>query len=242
MTFRDSHASWKNRDRRIHYRGEQASRMDNVTDAVFGIAITLLIFNLVNPNSFADLLVFTKTLPAFLISISFIFLFWSEHVRFSEIYTLHDTLLTMLNIGFIALVIFYVYPLRFLTLFLTNFFFGTDIAVNIRGDQVPSLMIYYGFVASALYVILFLFYCRAAQLADRLNLNDFERLHTRTQRQRLIIMFSVPFLSILATAILQQWSFFWASVIGGAVYGLYTPAMIIWQRHYLRQSKLHDPD
>ena len=75
MTFRDTHASWKNRDPRIHYRGEQASRMDNVTDAVFGIAITLLIFNLVNPNSFADLLVFTKTLPAFLISISFIFLF-----------------------------------------------------------------------------------------------------------------------------------------------------------------------
>ena len=47
---------FKNRhhDARIKYRGENASRLDNLTDAVFGIAITLLIFNLTNPNSFGD--------------------------------------------------------------------------------------------------------------------------------------------------------------------------------------------
>jgi uncharacterized membrane protein len=77
----------KNRqhDPRINYRGANASRLDNLTDAVFGIAITLLIFNLSNPNSFADLLTFTKALPAFLISISFIVLIWNEHSEFSEI-------------------------------------------------------------------------------------------------------------------------------------------------------------
>jgi uncharacterized membrane protein len=78
-------------DPRIRYRGASASRMDNLTDAVFGIAITLSIFNLSNPNSFSDLLLFTRTLPAFLISVSFIILVWSEHLRFSEIYTLDDT-------------------------------------------------------------------------------------------------------------------------------------------------------
>jgi uncharacterized membrane protein len=113
----------KQQDSRIHYRGESASRLDNLTDAVFGIAITLLIFNLANPNSFADLLTFTKTLPAFLISISFLVLIWNEHLTFSEVYGLKDTGLVLLNTIFIALVIFYVYPLRFLTMFLTNFFF-----------------------------------------------------------------------------------------------------------------------
>jgi len=126
----------KDHDPRINYRGETASRIDNLTDAVFGIAITLLIFNLVNPNSFEDLLVFTKTLPAFLISITFIMLIWNEHIRFSEIYSLNDNILVVLNTLFIALVIFYVYPLKFMTLFLTNFFFNTNI--EIVGIHLPK--------------------------------------------------------------------------------------------------------
>lgn len=75
---------FKNRqqDSRINYRGSNPGRLENLTDAVFGIAITLLIFNLSNPNSFSDLLTFTKTLPAFILSIAFIFVIWNEHVRF----------------------------------------------------------------------------------------------------------------------------------------------------------------
>ena len=184
---------FKNRhhDPRINYRGVNGSRLENLTDAVFGIAITLLIFNLSNPNSFSDLLTFTKTLPAFLISISFILMIWNEHLDFSEIFTLNDTRLTILNTLFIALVIFYVYPLRFLTLFLTNFFFNTAIDVNIEGDQVPYLMIYYGFIAFALYFVIFLFYFSSYGVKSEMQLNEFERFYTNSQKIRLLIMFSV---------------------------------------------------
>lgn len=229
----------KNRhhDPRIVYRGEIASRLDNLTDAVFGIAITLLIFNLANPNSFQDLLTFTKTLPAFLISISFLVLIWNEHLGFSEIYTLNDTKLTLLNTVFIALVIFYVYPLRFLTLFLTNFFFNTEIAVNIYGDQVPYLMIYYGFVAFALYFVLYLFYNRSLRLKTELNLNAYEEFYTKNQKNRLLIMFLVPLLSILLTLVINEFSFIWASVIGGVTYSLYTPLIILWHNRFKNKSK-----
>ncbi|MDP2160888.1 MAG: TMEM175 family protein [Flavobacterium sp.] len=232
----------KNRqhDPRIRYRGENASRLDNLTDAVFGIAITLLIFNLANPNSFADLLTFTKTLPAFLISISFIVLIWNEHLTFSEIYTLNDTRLTILNTLFIALVIFYVYPLRFLTLFLTNFFFDTDIEVNIEGHQVPYLMIYYGFVAFALYFVLYLFYQRVAKMKTELQFNTFEEFHTKSQKSRLLIMFSVPLLSIILTLVVNEFSFIWASVVGGVTYFLYTPLIVLWHKKHEKQSKAFD--
>jgi uncharacterized membrane protein len=50
----------KQHDPRINYRGLSASRLDNLSEAVFGIAITLLIFNLANPNSFSDILVSPK--------------------------------------------------------------------------------------------------------------------------------------------------------------------------------------
>lgn len=227
----------RNHDPRIIYRGENVSRLDNLTDAVFGIAITLLIFNLTNPNSFADLLTFTKTLPAFLISISFILLIWNEHLRFSEIYTLNDATLTGLNTLFIALVIFYVYPLRFVTLFLTNLFFNTDIDVKITEDQVPHLMIYYGFVVFALYFVLYLFYYRAGKIKNELQLNKFEVFYTSAQKGRIIIMFSVPIISIILIFIIKEYSVSSASLVGGLTYFLYNPLMIWWYRRYRNKSK-----
>lgn len=229
----------KDHDPRINYRGKTASRIDNLTDAVFGIAITLLIFNLVNPNSFEDLLVFTKTLPAFLISITFIMLIWNEHIRFSEIYSLNDNILVVLNTLFIALVIFYVYPLKFMTLFLTNFFFNTNINVEINGNQVPYLVIYYGFVVFALYFVLWLFYGRVNQIKEKLDLNNYEIFLTREQRKRLVIFFIVPLISIITTFIINQYSFVLASIIGGCIYMLYTPLIIIWSKKFKVKSKTY---
>lgn len=236
-TMRNEVLKNRHHDPRINYRGVNASRLDNLTVGVFGIAITLLIFNLSNPNSFEDLLTFTKTLPAFLISISFIILIWNEHLVFSEIYTLNDKRLIVLNTVFIALVIFYVYPLRFLTLFLTNFFFNTEIAVNIRGNQVPYLMIYYGFIAFALYFVLFLFYYRALILRTELSIDIYEEFYTKSQKKRLLIMFSVPLLSIVLTLAINEFSSIWASVAGGLTYSLYTPLILLWHKNFKNKSK-----
>ncbi|MDZ4709606.1 MAG: TMEM175 family protein [Saprospiraceae bacterium] len=227
----------RHHDPRINYRGNNPTRLDNLTDAVFGIAITLLIFNLSNPNSFSSLITFTKTLPAFLISIGFLVLIWNEHLRFSEIYTLKDNKLVVLNTLFIALIIFYVYPLRFLTLFLTSFFFNIDIGMSIKGHEVPDLMIYYGFVAFALYFTVYLLYLRASKLKNELELNDFEIFYTHQQKIRLMIMFGVPLISIILTFIFKWGSIRWASIIGGMAYMLYTPAMMMWVKRYMRKEK-----
>ncbi len=235
--MRNELSKYSQNDPRINYRGNNASRVDNLTDAVFGIAITLLIFNLSNPNSFTDLLTFTKTLPAFMISISFLILVWREHLRFSLIYSLNNKGFIILNTIFIALVIFYVYPLRFLSLFLTSVFFKVDIGLSIQSDQVPHLMIYYGFVAFALYFILFLFYHRADQQRKQMQLNPYEIFYTKSQKKKLIIMFSVPLLSIVLVLILQLFSTTWASIIGGFTYALYAPAITIWLQRFNKKSK-----
>ncbi|MGD1847782.1 MAG: TMEM175 family protein [Salibacteraceae bacterium] len=226
----------RQRDLRINYRGEDVTRLENLTDAVFGIGITLLIFNLANPNSFSELLAFTKTLPAFLVSIGFLMLVWWEHLRFSLIYRLEDLWLTVINIGFIALVIFYVYPLRFLTLFLTNLLFDAGIDISIQSKEVPQLMIYYGFVAFGLYFNLFLFYRRALKLKKVLELNAFEIAYTQLQCQRLIILFAVPLTSIAISLGIGLFSVPLASMLSGMVYGLYFPAMVWWQKRYKKQQ------
>ena len=225
------------KDPRITYRGETASRIDNLTDAVFGIAITLLIFNLINPNSFEDLVTFTKTLPAFLISIGFIILIWNEHLEFSRIYSLDDNVIFKLNTLFIALVIFYVYPLRFMLFFITNIFFNTNIEIDIANDQVPYLVIYYGFVAFALYFILWLFYLRALKAKEKLQLNEYEVFFTKANSKRLILLFSVPLFSIIATFILNELSYIAAAIVGGFSYNLYTPLILFWNKWFKKQNQ-----
>lgn len=226
------------RDPNFNYRGKNPGRLDNLTDAVFGIAITLLIFNLVNPNSFEDLVAFTKTLPAFLVSIAFLMLVWKEHVNFSQIYGLHSAWIEALNVLFIALIIFYVYPLRFWTLFLTNFLFETDISIQIRAAQVPDLMIYYGFVAMALYICLLFFYLNASRNREFLLLNAYEILHTQMQISRMVIFITVPLVSILVISLLRGVNVGLASILGGMTYILYTPLMIFWSKKY--NSKINE--
>lgn len=226
----------KKRDPRITYRGENPTRLDNLTDAVFGIAITLLIFNLVNPNSFQDLITFTKTLPAFFISVAFLILIWYEHNRFSEVYSLNGPGIAFLNTIFITLAIFYVYPLRFLTLFLTNFFFRTNVKISIPGDQVPNLTIYYGLIVFGLYFTITLFYLYMYKRREVIKLSAYEIFYTKMQVQKQMIMFSVPLLSVVLVAILKNHSIFWASILGGNVYFLYTPLMIWWQRRFEKVS------
>lgn len=223
-------------DPRINYRGENASRLDNLTDAVFGIAITLLIFNLSNPNSFSELLAFTATLPAFTLSIAFLMLVWREHLRFSEVYTLNYPSLIVLNTVFIALVIFYVYPLRFLSLFLTHVFFKLDVGLSIEASQVPYLMIYYGLVAFGLYFILFLFYLNAYRMKDKIGLSSFEIFYTKAQLAKLAIMFMVPVLSIIIVLILKNHSYAWAATLGGFSYAFYGPAIALWFKWYKKKS------
>jgi len=228
---------YRQHDPRLKYRGAVASRVDNLTDAVFGIAITLLIFNLANPNSFDDLVGFAKTLPAFLLSISFLLLIWNEHFRFSEIYTLNDTQLIMLNTLFLALIIFFVYPLRFLALLLTNLVFQANIDISIALDQMHFLMIFYGLAIFALYFVLFLFYVRAMQRKEELELNDFEIFHTRWHKKRMIIMFSIPLLSVGLTIGLSFFHYGLAGFVGGMAYWLFWPASVLWANRFHKHAK-----
>lgn len=71
------------KDPRIRYRGKKGSRMNSLTDTVFGLAITLLIFNMANPNFYSDLMTFTTTLPGFLV--------WINIFRLIQMKVMHNT-------------------------------------------------------------------------------------------------------------------------------------------------------
>ena len=214
----------------LQHRNKPFHRLESLTDAVFGIAITLSIFNLSQIASLHSLYKFAFTLPAFIICIGFLYLFWKAHVEFSRVVGFGDGWLQFLNLIFIALIIFYVFPLRFLTLMLTQIIFGQDMQVEMRADQMPELMTYYGLVAFSLYFVMFLMYSRAAKIKNFPAYNSYEIEYLKDMRLHTFIMFSVPLISA-ATAWLLKENTGLASMLSGLIYFLYIPLNIWFVRY-----------
>lgn len=222
------------RDKNLQYRGKENTRLNSLTDAVFSIALALLIFNITDADSFKDLMAFAKSFPALLVSIIFLYLVWKEHVSFTELYHIKGFVLQLLNVIFIALVIFYVYPLRFLTRLLTSMLFNLNIELVIESSEVPQLMIFYGAVAFSIYFIMFLFYLTIIKQKQQHGFTEYELLHTKSHGMRVLIMSAIPLLSLTLSYFIQGTSIMWASIIGGCTYGLYPILIQLWRGRFER--------
>lgn len=226
------------KNKNLNYRGEVNTRLNNLTDAVFGIALALLIFNVADANSFKDLLTFAKSFPALLVSIAFLYIIWKEHVSFVVLYGIQGLSLQFLNVIFTSLIIFYVYPLRFLTTLLTDMLFGFKMNIKIEAIEVPQLMIFYGLISFAIYFVLFLFYTSALKQKATLDLSEHELFHTKKHKNRMLIMALVPFISLAISFILKNHSIMWASILGGMSYGLYPIFISLWSKKYKKLELL----
>src|SRR3954471_6798038 len=71
-------------------RGEEVTRLESFSDAVFGFALTLLVVSLDVPRTFGDLIATMRGFPAFAICFIFLALIWNSHYRFCRRYGLDD--------------------------------------------------------------------------------------------------------------------------------------------------------
>src|SRR5262249_31622878 len=95
-------------------RRREVSRVEGFSDAVFGFAVTLLVVSLEVPKTFDELLGMMRGLPAFAVSFALLFQIWWRHYRFFRKYDLEDGPVIALTGVLLFVVLFYVYPLKFL--------------------------------------------------------------------------------------------------------------------------------
>ncbi len=228
----------------FRYRGREAGRLENFSDAVFGMAITLLLISTSPPTNFTQLKQFTYELFPFLACITLIVLIWYEHYTFFLRYGLKSSRMIVLNTLFLVIILFYVYPLKFLTrilligpaaLLMGNKEVSDGVFNTIDGRDMPQLMIMYGIGAAAVFTVLCLMYRYALGKSDELGLNELERFDTRASIQSNMIMAGVPVMSVIVAFLLRN--SFWAGPIAGFCYFLYTPLMFIFHRKVERQRK-----
>jgi uncharacterized membrane protein len=213
-------------------RGKDPGRLENFSDAVFALAITLLLISTSPPTNFTQIKRFVYDLLPFLLCIAAIVAIWHQHFVFFFRYGLRTGKIIVYNSLFLVIMLFYVYPLKFLArLILVPFSIITgnqdllrEIASTIKWDtDIGDLMIIYGLGYGCVFLILALMYRVALNSAGLLNLTEIERFDTRVSMQTNLIMSAIPFISVFFSAIFRHtWM---AGMIGGFTYFLFPVLM-----------------
>ena len=210
-------------DRAFRWRGGEISRLEGLPDAVFAFAVTLLVVSLEVPETFNELLRVLRGFFAFAVCFGILFWVWYDHYRFFRRYGLEDGFTTALTGVLLFIVLFYVYPMKFLFSTLFDQLFGDAPANAIEPRQVPLLMLVYGAGFIAVQLVFILLYLHAYQLADGLELDAYERLTTRSELQGFGINVAVGLASIAIVLVGGPDAAFWS----GMTYMLIMPLQIV---------------
>ena len=160
------------------HKRREVSRIEGLSDGVFAFAITLLVVSLEVPKSFTELLHVMQAFPAFAVSFALLFQIWWRQYRFFRRYDLEDTTIIVLTAVLLFVVLFFVYPLKFLWSLLFSPLSGAGTGEErITLAQLPTLFYVYGAGVVATYGLLAAMYAHASRAT--LELTQVELLEAR---------------------------------------------------------------
>jgi len=216
-------------------RGNEILRIEAFSDAVFGFAVTLLIVSLEVPKNFEELMVTMRGFFAFGISFTILMMIWYEQNVFFRRYGMHDVRTIALNCTLIFLVLFYVYPLKFLfTLIFSKQIYGeghSPFVMNI--EDIPKLMMIYGAGYILIYVLFLFMYMHALRKSQQLQLTPLEIFDTKTALYAKFVLIIIGLASVVAALILPLR----LAGLSGIIYVFIGPSYTIYYALRRRQKE-----
>jgi uncharacterized membrane protein len=184
------------------HRHREVSRIEGFSDAVFGFAITLLVVSLEVPKTFSELLTAMRGFPAFAVCFAMLFQVWWRHYRFFRAYDLEDGPVIALTGLLLFVVLFYVYPLKFLWSVVFTQIGGSHAAdAMLTTAQAPMLFEIYGVGVAAVFGILAAMYRHAYGQRAALGLTPLETLETRMKIYSNLGLAAIGLASVAVAAI-----------------------------------------
>jgi len=183
----------------------EVARIEALSDAVIAFAVTLLVVSLEVPRTFDELLLTMRGFLAFAITFGMLFHVWFVQYKFFRRYGLNDNFTVWMNACLLFVVLFYVYPLKFVWTLIVNALLGLGTTVQTQGgeampavrvEQVPMMLAVYGAGFAAVFVIFTLLYLHAYRMRRTLGLNELEAYDTRMWLQENALMVAVGALSV----------------------------------------------
>lgn len=138
------------------------TRLESFSDAVFAFAATLLIVSLEVPESFEILKNHLKGFGSFGLCFLALALIWKTHVSYFNRISKVDNVIIGLNMGFLFVVLYFVYPLKFL---INLWFVGTTMQI----EEIADLFILYSAGFAILFLILSTMYYRSYVIEEKVN-------------------------------------------------------------------------
>jgi hypothetical protein len=209
----------------FRWRGGEITRLEAFCDVVFGFAITLLVVSLEVPHTYAELIDDMRGFFAFAICFAQLIMIWRSHYKFSRRYGLEDPYTVFLNVVLLFLVLFYVYPLKFLFTILVGQITGSLGAGRLEFHEASVLMRIYGAGFAGVFLLMFLLYAHAYKLRRQLELNAIETFETRVTMQESAILGVVGLVSFLIAVRSPDWAGWFYMLLGpglwihGAIFG-----------------------
>lgn len=236
----------------FRYRGLVTSRLENLTDAVFGFSITLLVIASEVPTNYVELEASMYGFSGFIFCILLLLGIWNNHNNFFLYYGMQDRLTKTLTFLFLFLLLFYIYPLKYLFSYLgTAIYARLKMAMgdhsealqmaltklnesNLTTPEWENIMIRFGLGLFFIYLILGLMHMHALRKREELDLNEAEVFETKTFIQSYLILVLITILSMSIVAVFGGS----ASAYSGSVYALVPLALGLNKR---RRGKKQPP-
>src|SRR5437867_9881071 len=161
----------------FRYRAHEVSRLEAFSDVIFGFALSLIVISLEVPKTYDALMETMRGILPFAFCFLIFIGLWLEHHEFFKRYALQDKTTIVLNVALLFVILFYVYPLKFMFVLMGREILGERVVVTI--DQARTLFTIYGIGFLAVNWLLATMYWHAERQSDALQLNEVERIDTR---------------------------------------------------------------
>jgi uncharacterized membrane protein len=196
----------------VSIRRHEVSRLEGFSDAVFGFALTLLVVSLDTPRDFNALVNQMRGFVPFVLMFAMVCWIWYEHNVFFRRYGLQDPYTVFLNSVLLFTVLFYVYPLRYLTTALVGpMSMAPGTYPDIRHSDSALLMTLYSAGVLLIFGVFVLLHWHAWRQRHAMQLTALEELQLKFSARGHALSAGVAILSLIprqarAGAIRHRWN------------------------------------
>lgn len=198
--------------------GREVSRIEGFSDAVFGFALTLLVVSLEVPDNFDGLKEIVRGFIPFAATFALVCWIWFEHYSFFRKFEAEDGLTITLNCALLFLVLFFVYPLKFVFSHILPALMGEG-SLQMAESEARMMMWLYSAGFVAVMTVFVLLYRNQYRRREELNLSPEQIFAARTGVRTHLISVTVGLVSIVM-ALTVPIGWIWTA---GVIYSLQGP-------------------
>jgi uncharacterized membrane protein len=212
-------------------RTHPSTRLEAFSDAAFAFALTLLVVSLDVPRSYDELVDLLYAFPSFGCCFALLTWIWFQHAAFFRKYPLQDPATVAINSVLLFVVLFYVYPLKFM--FDSMFAMLLPAPVTIRPVepmqlwQLGNASAVYGLGFLVLFLVFTLLFHRAYRKRAELGLDAADVFDLRSAMGHHLVSAGIGALAMIFALVAPlRWVF-----VSPMLFALMGPAHFWWGHH-----------